>query len=79
MGTSVTGRQPEPAFTFRLPRPDDGPRLRRFQDAHPGTVIELGRHRTWHAVIPEGDGTRFAVRRTLGELVDRLAELYGEW
>ena len=77
MAVSVTGQHP--VSTFRLPRADDGPRLRRFQDAHPGTVIELGRHRTWHAAIPEGDGTRFAVRRTLGELVDRLAELYGEW
>jgi hypothetical protein len=75
----VTGQQPEPAFTFRMPKPDDGPRLRRFQDTHPGTVIELGRHRTWHVAIPEGDGMRFTVRRSLGEIVDRLAELYGEW
>jgi hypothetical protein len=74
----VTG-QPGASFFVRLPRPDDGLRLRAFQDAHPDAVVELGRHQTWQIAVPEDDGTRFAVRRTLGELVDRLAELYGEW
>jgi hypothetical protein len=48
----------------------------RFLDAHPRAVIERG---TWHAAIPESYWTRFTVQRNLGELVDRLAELYGEW
>ena len=47
----VTSQRPEKAFIFRMPKPDDGPRLRRFQDTHPGTVIELGRHHTWHVDI----------------------------
>jgi len=76
-GRSVTGQQPE--ARFRLPRSDDGQRLRRFQEAHPGMTVERGRFGTWHVAVPEDDGTRFTVRRNLGELVDRLAELYGEW
>ena len=58
--------------------PDDGPRLTRFLDAHPGVVVERGSHGTWHAAIPEGYWTRFTVQRNLGELVDHLGELYGE-
>jgi hypothetical protein len=73
----VTGQQLE--ARFRLPRPDDGPRLRAFTDAHPDAVVELGRHYTWQIAVPERDGTRYVVRRNPGELVDRLAEIYGEW
>jgi hypothetical protein len=74
----MTGPQPA-HFAVRLPRLDDAPRLRRFQDANPGAVVAMGRLNTLEIAVPEDGGTRYIVRRNLGELVDRLGELYGEW
>ncbi len=75
----MTGQSPGPSFIVRLPMPDDGPRLPRFCDAHPGAVVERGRLGSWEIAVPDGDGIRFTARRNLGVLIDRLAELYGEW
>jgi hypothetical protein len=57
---------------------DQMPRLAAFRAAHPSAEIGVGEFGTWDAVIPLGDGERYAARPTLRELLDRLGELYGE-
>jgi hypothetical protein len=62
-----------------LPRPDELAALAAFKAAHPAARIGRGEFSTWEAVIPEPDGERYAARPSLGELLGRLGELYGEW
>jgi hypothetical protein len=62
-----------------LPRPDELAALAAFKAAHPTARIGRGEFSTWEAVIPEPDGERYAARASLGELLGRLGELYGEW
>jgi hypothetical protein len=68
-----------PFLIAGLPRSDELAALAAFKAAHPAVRIGRGEFGTWEAVIPEPDGERYAARASLGELLGRLGELYGEW
>jgi hypothetical protein len=52
-------------------------RLAVFRAAHPDVRVDPGEFGTWHALIREPDGERFAARHTLPELLDRLDVITG--
>lgn len=55
--------------------PDQLFRLQEFRAAHPGVIVGKGEFGTWQARIPCPAGETVAIRHTLRELLDRLAEL----
>lgn len=51
-------------------------RLASFRAAHPEAVNGDGGFGTWQALIPEENGETVVTRHRLGELMDRLAEIF---
>jgi hypothetical protein len=67
-------------MTFpRRPTPDEAaqaPRLAWFRKAHSEvTVLPIGGR--WQAIKPEANGETVVTRDKLGDVLDRLSELYG--
>lgn len=58
--------------------PDQLFRLQEFRAAHPGVIVGKGEFGTWQARIPHPAGETVAIRHTLRELLDRLAELLAQ-
>lgn len=55
--------------------PDQLLRLLQFRAAHPDVIVGKGEFGTWQARIPHPAGETVAIRHTLRELLDRLADL----
>ena len=51
-------------------------RLKRFRAAHPDVAIVA--HGYWQAVIPEANGETIITRWDLGELLDKLGDLFAD-
>ena len=60
---------------FLVPDGDDR-RLMAFREKHPGITIQPGQFGTWEALAPELLGEGIIVRHTLGDLLDKLDELF---
>jgi hypothetical protein len=58
--------------------PDQLARLAAFRHLHPSIVIGAVEFGCWQALIPECNGETVRVRHSLKELLDRLAETFGE-
>jgi hypothetical protein len=58
--------------------PDQLARLAAFRHLHPSIVIGAVGFGCWQALIPECNGETVRVRHSLRELLDRLAETFGE-
>ena len=55
--------------------PDQAGRLRQFRDEHPDAVLRAAEFGNCEAWLPDGDGGRLIVGRTLRELMDKLDRL----
>jgi len=53
---------------------DQAHRLKRLRLEHP--EVEIVKRAPWEALVPEPDGERIVVRWELGDLLDRLDELF---
>ena len=68
--------QPWPVLSLLRYEPEQGQRLARFRDQHPGVLIREGLG-YWQAQVPEPAGETVITRYRLGELLDALDELTG--
>ena len=58
--------------------PEQAGRLRRFRDEHPDADLRPAEFDTCQAWLPDGNGGRLIVGRTLRELLDKLEAIENE-
>jgi hypothetical protein len=73
-GPTCTRRAPAPSGGY----PDQLARLAAFRHQHPSIVIGAIEFGCWQALIPERNGETVRVRHSLKELLDKLAETFGD-
>lgn len=75
-GDGAVSRGPAWRLAMAAREPDQAGRLRQFRDEHPEADLRPAEFGTCEAWLPDGNGGRVIVGRTLRELLDKLERAF---